>query len=291
LEENASAGDTKADPTVTEPINIDDANKAIVDALRGGGKLLTSMFVKNYEWRQKADTTRVTEADFAAQKFIMQVLSERFPGVCVDSEEERASSRLLSKSPLHWILDPLDGTENFATLNPHFGIAIGLVSNDVLVAGGVIQPFPEILFSFGGANGPLMNGEAFPKCKITAATIGEAAVAFIPTVTSQRTDFARRTHATIYRSCRRLIDNWAPSLDWSGLATGRIDAIVSFGKANTHEDFDGRIGKALFQAVWGREAYIEQHLIHENNVSNVLEIASRNPELVSELRVRLAKET
>lgn len=274
-----------------EPKIMDDVNTAIMDALRGGAKLLTSMYTMNYSSRKKMDKTLVTEADFAVHNYIIEVLSERTPGVCVDSEEDRASSLALKESSKHWILDPLDGTENFATLNPHFGIALGLVSNDVVIAGGVIQPFTDVLFSFGGAQGPLINGNVFPRSEIGVATIEGAGVAFIPTATSQRTEFAQRAHAKIYSSCRRLIDNWAPSLDWCALSTGRIDAIVSYGKTGAYEDFDARIGKALFQEVWGHDAHIEKHMIGIGNRPHVLEIATRNPELAQELRVRLLDET
>lgn len=287
MEQEVEDGNIITSTAMSEAVNIDEANEAIAEALRGGAKVLKSLFRKNYKSFQKVDKTLVTEADLAAHDFILRLLSERFPDVCVDSEEGRAPKLAVNKSSMHWILDPLDGTENFAALNPYFGIALGLVSRERIVAGGVIQPFTQVYFSFGGAKGPLINGRRFPRSETCASSIRQANVAFVPTAESHRTGFARRAHATLYESCRRLIDNWAPALDWCGLAAGRIDAIVSFGEAGKYQDFDARIGKALFQAVWGRDVCIEHHLVDVHGVPNVLEIASRNQELVSQLHVKL----
>lgn len=89
----------------------------------------------------KADNSPLTQADKASHEIIVEGLRELFPDIPVvseeGSEEENAS---LVRSPLFWLVDPIDGTSDFVKRTGEFCIAIGLIENNKPVFGFVAAP-------------------------------------------------------------------------------------------------------------------------------------------------------
>jgi len=71
---------------------------------------------------EKAANNLVTEADLASQDAIIKMIGERFPGHSIIAEEQDLHQK--SGAAEQWIIDPLDGTNNFAHTIPHFCISI-----------------------------------------------------------------------------------------------------------------------------------------------------------------------
>src|SRR5438132_12993923 len=90
-------------------------------------------FRGSFEVHRKADHTPVTEADIAIEKLIRERLSGRFPDDAVPGEEQG----LVGEAERRWVIDPIDGTKNFAAGVQIWGTLIALVDAGV-AAGGVV---------------------------------------------------------------------------------------------------------------------------------------------------------
>jgi 3'(2'), 5'-bisphosphate nucleotidase len=91
--------------------------------------------------REKADSTPVTEADEAAEAFILEALAKLTPDIPVVSEEAASAGYLPDVSGgRFWLVDPLDGTREFLSRNGEFTVNIALVQDGRPVAGVVHAP-------------------------------------------------------------------------------------------------------------------------------------------------------
>lgn len=79
----------------------------------------------------------LTETDLAIGALIIQKIQTAYPDYNIIDEEAGVINK---KSPYTWVVDPIDGTSNFANGLPTYGIMMGLLHNDLAVAGGIILP-------------------------------------------------------------------------------------------------------------------------------------------------------
>ncbi|WIV68197.1 NAD(+)/NADH kinase [Natrialbaceae archaeon AArc-T1-2] len=86
----------------------------------------------------------VTEADHQADRIITTVIGNEFPDHGIFSEE---SARQESEGPYTWLIDPLDGTGNFAHGNPNYSVSIALIKEGEPIMGVVYEPETDKLFS------------------------------------------------------------------------------------------------------------------------------------------------
>lgn len=95
---------------------------------------------------RKADRTPVTEADHAAEALIAAGLRAAAPAIPVIAEEEVAAGRVETPGERFWLVDPLDGTREFAAGSDEFAVCIGLVEAGRPVVGVVALPASGELF-------------------------------------------------------------------------------------------------------------------------------------------------
>ena len=125
----------------------------LADAAR---EISMRFFHGSFEVREKVDKTPVTEADIAVEAMIRAAIHERFPGDGVTGEEggvEGASAR-------RWIVDPIDGTRNFADGIQVWGTLIALEAGGELVVGVADAPALGERYAAARASGATLNGEA-----------------------------------------------------------------------------------------------------------------------------------
>lgn len=99
----------------------------------------------------------VTQADFASEKAIMDVIKSAYPEDGIVSEE---SAEIEAKSDYKWIIDPIDGTVNFANGIPICCVSIGLEFQGAMLMGVVYNPLINELFFAEKGKGATLNGEA-----------------------------------------------------------------------------------------------------------------------------------
>lgn len=104
---------------------------------QNAGKVLLRHFGKLKQIRLKDDDSVVTEADTHAERLIRAAIRRAWPGHRILGEEEGLDE---SKSEFTWVIDPLDGTTNFASSFPFFAVSIGLFQGRRPVLGVIYDP-------------------------------------------------------------------------------------------------------------------------------------------------------
>lgn len=98
----------------------------------------------------------VTEYDFLAEKSILEYLKQTIPSSRFLAEESGATGS--PSDDLLWVIDPLDGTVNFAHQIPIFSVSIAAEKNGKIISGVVYQPMTQELFVAEGGKGSFLNG-------------------------------------------------------------------------------------------------------------------------------------
>ena len=97
-----------------------------VEAALAAGRELRDLFGRVTSIRFKGTTDLVTEADERSERLIVELIQARFPEHAILTEENGANWTPNATSDYRWIIDPLDGTTNFAHAYPIFAVSIGL---------------------------------------------------------------------------------------------------------------------------------------------------------------------
>jgi 3'(2'), 5'-bisphosphate nucleotidase len=119
-------------------------------ALEAGAAIL-EVRRRGFDVVRKEDRSPVTEADHAAEAIIVAGLRAAVPDIPVIAEEEAAAGRITEPTEEYWLVDPLDGTREFAAGNDEFAVNIGLVRNGRPVLG--VVGIPAVGELFGGIVG------------------------------------------------------------------------------------------------------------------------------------------
>jgi myo-inositol-1(or 4)-monophosphatase len=130
---------------------------------RGAGDILLGLFGKRIvvDYKNKAKTDPVSEADRASQDFLSQAIAARYPGHGILGEEisgdkEEAKREGAREVPDYlWVLDPLDGTKNFLNGLSVWGCSVGVLHKGRPVAGAIFTPEPGGGASPGGEGGTI----------------------------------------------------------------------------------------------------------------------------------------
>jgi myo-inositol-1(or 4)-monophosphatase len=128
-----------------------------VEAARAAGLVLLEKAHEGFLVEYKAPVNLVTDADLAAEHCIVSTIRRSFPGHRVLAEESGTASP--GTSPCQWIIDPLDGTTNFAHGFPFYAVSIGLEYAGSCVLGVVLDPVRNELFTAESGRGAFLNGK------------------------------------------------------------------------------------------------------------------------------------
>jgi myo-inositol-1(or 4)-monophosphatase len=200
-----------------------DAFLAVAVAVaREAGALLRDRFGRPHDVRFKGTVDLVTEADKGAEALIAARLRAAFPHHRLLGEEgARGAERAGEPSPYGWIVDPLDGTTNYAHGLPHFAVSIALERDGVPFVGVVYDPIRDELFAAERGRGATRNGEP-----IRVSTVDALLASLLATGFSY--DLAERgRQAAVWRA---LIDRvqgirqtGSAALNLAYVAAGRLD--------------------------------------------------------------------
>lgn len=121
------------------------------DLARRAGEQILAIRKRGFATLSKADRSPVTEADHAAEAIIVDGLRAALPDVPVIAEEEVAAGRITAPGAVFWLVDPLDGTREFAGGGDDFTVNIGLIREGSPVLG--LVGVPALGEVFGGIAG------------------------------------------------------------------------------------------------------------------------------------------
>jgi len=136
---------------------VRDLLKMAKDAAIAAGKVLRDLVGCVHEVRYKGEVNLVTEADLAAEQVILDAIRTTYPDHAILSEEGGTGAPLTGSDML-WVVDPLDGTTNFAHGYPVFCVSIALLIKGRPSIGVIYDPMRDELFEAARGLGARLNG-------------------------------------------------------------------------------------------------------------------------------------
>lgn len=189
------------------------------DVARGAGEILRRNYGKRQSIEFKGEINLVTEVDRRSEAYIMERIRSAYPDHGILSEE---SSELVSPSPYRWIIDPLDGTTNYAHNYPCFCVSVALERDGELLAGAVFDPLLSESFTAAAGGGAFLNGE-----RIAVSTIGELRRSLLSTGFAYDVSRAADDNLDFFREFvftgQAIRRDGSAALDMCYLACGRFD--------------------------------------------------------------------
>jgi myo-inositol-1(or 4)-monophosphatase len=136
---------------------------ALIEAVQAGAAQMRHFMELDFKITNKEGINNlVTEVDHASEKAILEVIKNHFPQHNILTEE---SGSIFQDSEYKWIIDPIDGTVNFANRIPICCISIGIEYRGKMIMGAVFNPFINELFLAERGKGATLNGRAISVSK------------------------------------------------------------------------------------------------------------------------------
>src|SRR2546427_6582135 len=129
-----------------------------IELARAAGDVLKHYIDREKQIELKGRANLVTIADKESEALIVRGIQKRYPTHAILAEESGASGADEGGEG-KWIIDPLDGTTNFAHQYPFFCVSIGFEQAGKVVCGAVFDPWRDELFSAARGLGSFMNGQ------------------------------------------------------------------------------------------------------------------------------------
>lgn len=127
----------------------------LMEAVVAGAGELTRFFNNTFKISHKEGVNNlVTEADHAAEKAILEVINTQFPDHYIHSEEK---GEIIQESEYKWLIDPIDGTVNFAHGIPLCCVSIGVEKAGEVILGAVYNPILKEFFFAEKGKGSTLN--------------------------------------------------------------------------------------------------------------------------------------
>jgi myo-inositol-1(or 4)-monophosphatase len=184
------------------------------------GQLITQMRRTGFEVKYKGELNMVTSADIAADTLITAAIRKRYPSHRILSEE--LAPEISDYSGPLWIIDPIDGTTNYAHGLLQVGVSLGFAIDGVMQVGVVEAPFLHETFAAIKGQGATLNGDTI-KCRQVNELSKSLVVTGFPYERDQVAILAAQIK-TILTHCQDVRRLGAASLDLSYVACGRLDA-------------------------------------------------------------------
>lgn len=253
-------------PVGNQPVDMDRAMEVAIAAAREAGAIQRDGYGREVRVERKGAIDLLTEVDTACEKSVVAAIRKEFPDHDILAEEGGASGD--GRQPCKWIIDPLDGTTNFAHRFPFFCVSIGLEVNGEPVLGVVFAPMLGAegcgeLFVAKKGGGATLNGRPLAVSGTGALVDAMLVTGFAYDVHKARrnnldhfSDFTRTAQAT-----RR---TGSAALDLSYVATGRFDG---FWELNL-KPWDTIAGRLMVTEAGGRVSRFDGsgHTVYDSEI-------------------------
>ncbi|HQP51415.1 MAG TPA: inositol monophosphatase family protein, partial [Syntrophorhabdaceae bacterium] len=142
---------------------MDDLLKFAIHCAKESGDIQKRYYEQNFTIHHKGEINLVTDVDYLCQERIMGFIKETFPDDEIISEEK---TNTYDSTKNRWIIDPLDGTTNYAHGYPFFCTSVAYEKEGDIIVGAVYNPIFDELFYSKKGEGAYLNGNRINVSKI-----------------------------------------------------------------------------------------------------------------------------
>jgi myo-inositol-1(or 4)-monophosphatase len=222
-----------------------------IETAREAGQILLEKFGRKINISKKGDINLVTEADLASEKLIIERIRSHFPKHGILAEESGAAIVEGGDAAWKWIIDPLDGTTNFAHGYPCFCVTLALEHNGEIALGVTFDPTRNELFAAEKGNGATLNNKPI-RVSETEELKNALLVTGFPYNARERENFTRHFTGFTYKS-RGIRRDGSAAIDMAYVSCGRFDGFWEEGL----QPWDVAAGVLLIEEAGGRVSYYD----------------------------------
>jgi myo-inositol-1(or 4)-monophosphatase len=215
---------------------------------RDAGAILNDRLGRALQVSNKGDIDLVTEADLASEKLIVERINSHYPRHAILAEESGASEDELAsgKSDWKWIIDPLDGTTNYAHGYPCFCVSIALERAGAIEVAVIYDPMRDEMFAAERGQGATLNDRRIRVSAVEDLNSAMLCTGF-PYNVRERLDFAR-DFANFTMEAQAVRRDGSAAIDLAYIACGRFDGFWEDGL----KPWDVAAGVLLIEEAGGR---------------------------------------
>lgn len=196
----------------------------VAQALERSGKILRRHFGRaRVSYKGRADL--LTQADLESQEAVLALIKKRFPDHDYKAEEKGVKA---TGSEFVWVLDPLDGTTNYAHGYPAACTSLALVRRGKPLVGGVYDPFRDEAFLAEAGRGARLNGKKMSVTK-TPDLAHSLLISGFPYDRAEKSRFYLEYFRRFMERCHDVRRSGTAALDMAWVAAGRADGFWEFG--------------------------------------------------------------
>lgn len=211
--------------------------QVIIKAAEAGGKIIKKYFGEALDIEEKTTISDFrTKADTESENAILQIIQKEFSNFNILSEE---TGFIDNKSEYTFIIDPLDGSNNFVLGIPNFSVSIGLLKGDKAILGVIYLPMLNHTYYAEDRRGAFLDGVKLFVNK--EADIKRSAISYACGYLIDRKYGASLKEKLNELGIKRLLDNWSPAADYCLVASGKFEAVIN----NNNEIYDYIAGKVI----------------------------------------------
>ena len=194
----------------------------VTPIIKGAGSILLSYFNTSLERKEKeGDHGFVTKADLESESYLIKHLSAALPGSSFFAEESGQTGN--TSQGYCWVIDPLDGTTNFAHGLPYFCISVALTLKNEPIFGMIYQPITDELFYATKGGGAYLNAKPL---KVSQAPFDKSVIALgLPYAKDDTFGFLLARTLTIGRQSYAIRHLGAVALDAAYVAAGVLEGM------------------------------------------------------------------
>jgi len=250
-------------------INIDQTLEFAKNMAEEAGKIQRSRFRENFEVNTKSsDSDLVTEVDIECEKIIRKKIGEYYPEHSILGEEEGKDDK---NSDYIWVVDPLDGTNNYASGYPIYSVSIALKYRGELIIGVIYLPERDEMYYAAKDKGAFLDGERLNVSAEKLLSRSLLATGFpYDKYESDLDNFAPCT--VITKQARGIRRSGSAAFDLVCAASGIIEAVWEF----KLKEWDTAAGKLLITEAGGR--------VYESKVNGASLIIAGNSTIVDKIK-------
>lgn len=228
------------------------------NAVKSAGAIIMNYFGKQLRFTQKSTYADYrTQADVEAEQAIIGAIETIFPGYNIIAEEQGENHK---NSSYTFVIDPLDGTNNFVLGIPAFSSSVALLKDHEIIYGVIHHPVTGDTYFASKGQGAFLNET--PITVNTESRENNSTVSYYCNYTSPKNRIISFKTALLNLPLKRLLDLWSPTLCYCSLASGRIEALINDGI----ELYDYAAGKLLAMEAgakatdfWGKDTVEDIH--------------------------------